>query len=84
MLFDVKDIVDVSVANASTADVLAKGSKGMFNTASVQLYIYIYIALAWLLTSLQALLPISEPTRIFLATLLLVNGRYSDGNQPLI
>ena len=49
MLFDVKDIVDVSVANASTADVLAKGSKGMFNTASVQLYIYIYISiLLWL------------------------------------
>lgn len=28
--FDVKDVIDVSVANVSTADVTAKGSNGMF------------------------------------------------------
>ena len=29
MAFDVKDVVDISVAGASTADVTAKGSNGM-------------------------------------------------------
>lgn len=31
MVFDVKDVVDISVANASTADVTAKATNGMFN-----------------------------------------------------